>query len=83
MARVKRREQVRRRFKAARGGAGLSQMEVASRSGISNGRYWRIENGYDEPTETERGKLARVLHVDESVLWPELASPQAPEAQAS
>lgn len=39
----------------------LSQMDTAARAGISHNRYWRIENGYTEPTPDERRELARVL----------------------
>lgn len=46
--------------------------------GISERHYWRIENGYDHPTESERARLAKVLKVEVTAL-PALAL----EARAS
>lgn len=68
MVRASRREQVRRRLRALRAGVGLSQRGIAATTGISESRYWRIENSYDEPTDTERAKLAKALRVNEDAL---------------
>lgn len=60
---------MRRALKALRATAGLSQLDVAEQMGIPEKRYWRIENGYDEPKDdAERRKLARALRVEEAAL---------------
>jgi len=65
---IGRRETVRRALKALRATAGLSQLAVAERLGITEKRYWRIENGYDVPTDSECTRLAKVLSVSEDAL---------------
>jgi transcriptional regulator with XRE-family HTH domain len=69
MVRASRKEQAKRRLVAARALAGLSQIDTAAKAGMPLTRYWRIENGYDEPTQRERERLARALSADESALW--------------
>jgi transcriptional regulator with XRE-family HTH domain len=61
---VGRRETVRRGLRSLRATVALSQMAVAERLGIPEKRYWRIENGYDDPSESEIVALAKVLKVD-------------------
>jgi transcriptional regulator with XRE-family HTH domain len=61
---VGRRETVRRGLRSLRATVALSQMAVAERVGIPEKRYWRIENGYDDPSESEIVALAKVLKVD-------------------
>lgn len=60
-------------FRAARG---LSQLKVEQRARLTTGQYWRIENGYDEATDSELRRIAKVLHVT-------LEAIVAPEAKAS
>ena len=38
-------------------------MDVAEQTGMSRDKYWRIENGYDEPSTEEQAALATVFHV--------------------
>lgn len=72
--RVGRREQIRRALKASRATVGLSQLAVAKKLGIPERRYWQIENGYEDPSDIERVKLAKLLKVEEATLpWPGLA----------
>ena len=52
------------RLRVARAERRLSQMEVAAYLGCGHNRYWRIENNYQAPTETEKVKLARLLKTD-------------------
>lgn len=59
---------MRRALKALRATAGLSQLAVSERMGIPEKAYWRIENGYDDPTDSERAKLAKALKVDDAAL---------------
>lgn len=40
-----------------------SQRDTAVKAKIAFDRYWRIENGYAEPTPEERESLARVFRV--------------------
>lgn len=64
-----RRAAIRHQYRMLRLSAGNpSQREVEALAGIYVGRYWRIENGYDFPTDTERAELARVLNVQASEL---------------
>jgi len=48
----------------------LSQYAAAVAAGVSHNRYWRIENGYTEPTDAERAKLAGVFGVSVSRAFP-------------
>jgi hypothetical protein len=71
-----RRAEIRRFYKLARtavGKSGLTQGEVeqAARKHYPEfgaGRFWKIENGLDYPTPSERKALARVLRVNEAAL---------------
>lgn len=45
---------------------GQSQLDVSRASGIKEYRYWRIENGYEEPTPEERATLAQLFGVEEA-----------------
>jgi transcriptional regulator with XRE-family HTH domain len=49
-----------RMFRAARG---LSQLKVEQRAKLTIGKYWRIENGYDDATDAELRRIAKVLGV--------------------
>lgn len=40
----------------------LSQLTVERRAKLPAGKYWRIENGYDEATDSELRRIAKVLH---------------------
>lgn len=62
------REARKRTLKSLRAAVGLSQLAAAERMEISERHYWRIENGYDDPTDGERVKLARLLKVEVSAL---------------
>lgn len=52
---------VNRRLRVLRAERDLSQMETAAQAQIALNRYWRIENGYAEPTEDEQDALAKVF----------------------
>ncbi len=54
----------RNRLRVLRAGKGLSQLDTSLKANIKHYRYWRIENGYEIPTEQERTRLAKVLGVD-------------------
>lgn len=66
---------IRRRYKALRASTELTQLEIQALARLTKGRYWRIENGYDFPTDAERRALARALKVEPSEL------PGNPETQ--
>lgn len=52
----------------------LSQDAVARRIGVSQTRYWQIENGYGpDPTPDEKSAVAAVLGVKVSdIVWPDV-----------
>lgn len=46
-------------------------MDLALKAGLSRDRYWRIENGYEQPSADERARLAKSLRVsDEGLGFP-------------
>lgn len=53
----------RNRLKVLRAEHGITQMDLAQELGIGRDRYWRIENGYETPTDQELARLAKVLRV--------------------
>lgn len=81
-----RRTEIRRQYRiwrAAAGKSGLTQTEVEQLARklypeFPAGLFWRIENGYDYPSPSERKAIAKVLGVTEA----ELPSDQ-PVARAS
>ncbi len=46
----------------------ISQADLALRAGMKQTHYWRIENGYIEPSDAERARLAKALRINESDL---------------
>jgi len=62
------------RLRVLRAERRLSQMEAAEASGISHNRYWRIENGWTEPTKEERRSLAKIFDVPVSAVFPSEAA---------
>lgn len=54
------------RLRVLRAEKGWSQLDTAIKAGIKEYRYWRIENGYEIPTSTERATLARMFKVNDS-----------------
>ena len=56
------------RLRVLRAENDLTQIETARRAKMPETRYWRIENGYDEPSDDDRRALAKVLRVTESEL---------------
>lgn len=51
------------RLRMFRAKSGLSQLKVEQRAKLTTGQYWRIENGYDDATESELRRIAKVLKV--------------------
>jgi transcriptional regulator with XRE-family HTH domain len=63
---------VNTRLRVLRAERGLSQMETASKAGIAVNRYWRIENGYAEPTPDEQDAIAlKAFGVETRQAFPE------------
>jgi transcriptional regulator with XRE-family HTH domain len=56
------------RLRVLRAERGLTQLAVARRLGMSQGKYWQIENGYTVATPRELARLASLLRVDVSEL---------------
>lgn len=52
----------------------LSQMEVAAELGCGHNRYWRIENGFQVPTDDEVKKLEKLLKVPLAGVFPQVAA---------
>ena len=61
---------VANRLKVLRAEHRLSQMDTADRASIPYNRFWRIENGYTDPTDEERQALAAVFGVAVSRVFP-------------
>ena len=51
------------RLRVIRAERSCSQLDAALKAKITEGRYWRIENGYVVPTEDERARIAAALKV--------------------
>jgi DNA-binding XRE family transcriptional regulator len=51
------------RLRVLRAERDVTQMDLAQQAAISHNRYWRIENGYEQPTADECKSLAKVLKV--------------------
>lgn len=60
------------RLKVLRAEHRKSQLDTSIQAGIKEYRYWRIENGYEVPTESEIKRLARVFRVAAGAVFPEL-----------
>jgi transcriptional regulator with XRE-family HTH domain len=67
-------KQPKNRLRLLRAERRLNQLDTALASRISASRYWRIENGYTQPTDAERATLARVLKTDVATAFPEAAA---------
>lgn len=59
------------RLRVLRAEKKLSQLDVATHTDIKEYRYWRIENGYEIPSEDERARIAKALDVEVSALEPQ------------
>ena len=62
----------RPRLRMLRAERRLSQMDTALKTHIGINRYWRIENGYAEPTSEEREALAVFFSMTEADVFPEM-----------
>lgn len=51
------------RLRVLRAERNISQMDAADAVAMSANRFWRIENGYTEPTDDEKEALARFFGV--------------------
>lgn len=82
-----RRAEIRKQYRlwrAAVGKNGLTQEQTEQRARVlypefGVRRFWKIENGLDYPTPSERKALAKVLKVNEA----DLPSADVPVAKAS
>lgn len=62
------------RLRVLRAELRLSQMEVAAYLGCGHNRFWRIENGFQEPTPAECHKLAKLLKSPVAEIFPTKAA---------
>lgn len=58
----------RNRLRVLRAERGITQIDLAIKAGVAQSAYWRIENGYDIPSDAVQARLARVLKVEISEL---------------
>lgn len=58
------------RLRVLRADRRITQLDTAVKAGIVVTRYWKIENGYVEPTADERGKIARALRTSVAEAFP-------------
>lgn len=65
------------RLRVLRADKRKSQIDTATAAKISEGRYWRIENGYLEPTPSERNAIAAALGVAVSEAFPQPVADEA------
>ena len=54
----------------------IIQIDLANRTKINVARLSEIENGYRQPTDAQKKKLARALKVTVSELFPESPPPE-------
>lgn len=65
--------------RAEKGKRGVTQLAVAKAVRIERNKYWRIEMGYQDPTPAEIRALARYFRCSASIIFPSLATDEAPE----
>lgn len=63
--------QVNVKLRVLRAERGISQMETAAKAQLSQNRYWKIENGYANPTDDEREHIAAVFDVPVTDIFPQ------------
>jgi transcriptional regulator with XRE-family HTH domain len=66
-----------KRLRVLRAEHGLSQRDTAVKAKLALDRYWRIENGYAEPTPEERERLAGVFAVEVPDAFPPVSGSDA------
>lgn len=59
------------RLRVLRAERRISQMDAAAHLGMSRDRFWKIENGFIEPTEDEERALARLFKVQLEEIFPD------------
>lgn len=64
-------KQLAKRIKQLRVEKGMTQLDVASKMGIDDSSYRKIESGRTNPTSRTLYKLAEALDVSVSELFPE------------
>jgi transcriptional regulator with XRE-family HTH domain len=62
------------RLRGLRSERGLSQMDMALNLGCSTTTFWAVENGVRTPSPEERQKIARLLGVPPSEIFPSEAA---------
>ncbi len=48
----------------------LTQLDAAARARMGVTRFWKIENGYLNPSEADRAAIAKALQVSEVEAFP-------------
>ena len=52
---------LKNRLRVLRAERGITQIDLAIKANVSHSSYWRIENGYDMPSDVVQLRLARAL----------------------
>jgi transcriptional regulator with XRE-family HTH domain len=60
----------RNQLRVLRAAKRITQMDLALKVGMAQGRYWKIENGYLVPSDTERARIAKALRVSVEEAFP-------------
>lgn len=63
----------RARFRVHRAAIDISQLDVAVKVGMSEHRYWEIENGYRKASDEELAKIAKVFGCSPDALREQVA----------
>jgi transcriptional regulator with XRE-family HTH domain len=72
------RKVLKSRLRMYRAAKGYSQLEMEDRAGLTRGAYWRIENGYQVPTDKELQRIARALCIPLETLTAPPSEPASP-----
>jgi transcriptional regulator with XRE-family HTH domain len=59
------------RLRVVRADRRITQIDTALKAGLPFGRFWRIENGYRQPTPQEQAAIARALKADVTEIFPQ------------
>jgi transcriptional regulator with XRE-family HTH domain len=58
------------RLRVIRAERAVSQLDTALEADVNPTRFWKLENGYAEPSEHEREAIANALGTSPEAIWP-------------
>ncbi len=59
------------RLRVIRAEKRITQLDTAAKANMGMTRFWKIENGYIDPTPADRAAIAKALKVSEAEVFPE------------